>query len=96
MIKHVVCYKLKNNSSEVRNKTKDVLMSMIGKVNHFESIEVGLDELNSPRSYDIVLIMTFKDMNEYELYQNDPYHVQVVKKHMHSVRETSVSVDYEY
>ena len=29
-------------------------------------------------------------------YANDPYHCSVVKKHMHAVAKSSVTVDYEY
>lgn len=96
MIKHVVCYKLKDSSLESRNKTKEVLMSMVGKVKHFNSITVGIDCLGIERSYDIVLEMTFNSFDDMEQYQKDPYHVEVVKKYMHAARLTSVSVDYEF
>lgn len=95
MIKHVVCYKLKDNSIESRNKTKEVLLSMVGKVKHCNSITVGIDCLGSERSYDIVLEMTFDSFKEMELYKKDTYHVEVVKKYMHAAFLNSVSVDYE-
>ncbi|MCI5939304.1 MAG: Dabb family protein [Bacilli bacterium] len=96
MIKHIVCYKLKDSSIESRNKTKEVLLSMQGKVKHFNTISVGIDCLGSERSYDIVLEMTFNSFNDMTLYQQDSYHVEVVKKYMHAARLTSVSVDYEF
>ena len=55
---------------------------------------VGIDFLHSERSYDIILQVTL-EKSELDNYQNDPYHCSVVKKHMHSVRESSVAVDYE-
>ena len=94
MIKHIVCFKLKDNSPEECQKAKDVLMSMKGKVPMIKQIEVGIDFLHSERSYDISLQVTL-EKSELDNYQNDPYHCNVVKKHMHSVRESSVAVDYE-
>lgn len=96
MIKHVVCYKLKDNSIEKRQEAKNVLLSMVGKVGHFEKIEVGIDFLGSERSYDLVLEMTFKTKEDMELYQKDQYHCTVVKPYMHQARLGSVSVDYEF
>ena len=94
MIKHIVCFKLKDNSPEECQKAKDVLMSMKGKVPMIKQIEVGIDFLHSERSYDIILQDTLEN-SELDNNQNDPYHCSVVKKHMHSVRESSVAVDYE-
>lgn len=95
MIKHVVCYKLKDNSVKKREEVKNMLLSMKGKVGHFVDINVGIDFLSSERSYDIVLEMTFKSKEEMELYQKDEYHFNVIKPYMKSVRTNSVSVDYE-
>lgn len=95
MIKHIVCYKLKDNSLENCVLTKKTLMSMVDKVPYFQTIEVGIDCLKSERSYDVVLEMTFASFEDMEKYQKDPYHVNVVKKFMHNARLTSVSVDYE-
>lgn len=93
MIKHIVCFKLKEGESA--EKAAEVLCSMRGKVKTALSIEVGVDFLHSDRSYDIILQVTLKDKKALEEYQNDPYHCSVVKKHMHAVRESSVAVDYE-
>lgn len=94
MVKHIVLFKLKDNSAESVNKTKEVLLSMDGKVPQLRGIEVGCDFLHSERSYDIGLIVTLDDQKALEDYQNDPYHCEVVKKHMHAVRQTSVALDY--
>lgn len=93
MIKHIVCFKLKDNSAENCEKAKEVLMSMKGNVPMIKDIEVGIDFLHSERSYDIILQVTLEE-GELQNYQNDPYHCGVVKKHMHAVRESSVAVDY--
>ena len=93
MIKHIVCFKLKEGESP--EKAKEVVLSMKGNVPMLIDIEVGLDLLHSARSYDVILQVTLKDMQTLAEYQQDAYHVSVVKKHMHAVVESSVAIDYE-
>ena len=93
MIKHIVCFKLKEGTDV--KETANVLRSMEGKVPTVLKIEVGEDFLHSDRSYDIILQVKLKDMQTLDEYQQDAYHVNVVKKHMHAVRVASVAVDYE-
>lgn len=93
MIKHIVCFKLKEG--EDVNKAKEVLLSMKGNVPLIREIEVGVDILHSERSYDLILSVVLDDMKALEEYQNDPYHVNIVKTHMHKVRSASVAIDFE-
>ena len=95
MIKHVVCFKLAEPSKELLKKTKEILLSMKGNVPMLRDIEVGVDFLHSPRSYDIILIVTLDDKKALDDYQNDPYHCDVVKRHMHSVASSSIALDWE-
>ncbi len=96
MVKHMVLFKLKDNSLENCLKAKEVLLSMEGNVPELRSIEVGVDFLHSERSYDIALTVIVDDKDALERYQNDPYHCSVVKTHMHAVRLSSVALDYEF
>lgn len=95
MIKHTVCFKLKDNSPEECNKAAQILRSMNGNVELLRGIEVGVDFLHSPRSYDIILQVLLDDEKALEEYQKDEYHCSVVKKHMHSVAESSVAIDFK-
>lgn len=95
MIKHIVCFKLKDNSFENCMKAKEVLMSMKENVPLVKAINVGIDFLHSERSYDIILEVILESKEALELYQKDEYHCSVVKKHMHAVRESSIAIDYE-
>lgn len=95
MIKHTVCFKLKDNSPEECNKAAQILRSMEGNVELLRGIEVGVDFLHSPRSYDIILQVLVDDEKALEEYQKDEYHCSVVKKHMHSVAESSVAIDFK-
>lgn len=95
MIKHIVCFKLKDNSLEKNQKAKEILMSMEKNVPLIKKINVGIDFLSSVRSFDIILEVTLNSKEDLSLYQNDEYHCNVVKKYMHEVTEKSIAVDYE-
>ena len=94
MIKHIVCFKLADNSKEQCEKAAEVLRSMDGNVPLLRGIEVGVDFLHSARSYDVILQVMLDDEEALEAYQKDDYHCSVVKKHMHAVAQASVAVDY--
>ena len=94
MIKHIVLFKLSDNSPENCAKTAEILRSMDGKVDLLRGITVGVDNLHSPRSYDIALEVLLDDMDALEAYQHDDYHCNVVKKHMHAVASASVAIDF--
>ena len=93
MIKHIVCFKLKEGESP--EKAKEVLLSMKGNVPMLIDIEVGVDKLHSPRSYDVYLAVVLESMEKLSEYQVDEYHCNVVKKHMHAVTMSSVAIDFE-
>ena len=43
---------------------------------------------------DIILEVILDDFKALDEYQVDPYHVEVVKKHMHAVAEKSIAMDF--
>lgn len=94
MIKHIVCFKLKDNSEKACRMAKETLMSMKDHVSLIKDINVGIDFLHSERSYDLILEVLLESKEALDEYQKDPYHCDVVKSYMHKVRETSVAVDY--
>lgn len=95
MIQHVVCFKLRDNSPENCEKAREILLSMRENVPLVRDISVGVDFLHSPRSYDVILQVTLDSREVLDDYQNDPYHVDVVKKHMHAAAESSIAIDYD-
>jgi len=94
MLTHIVLFKLKDKSEDNIQKTKEVLLGLEGKIPFLKFIEVGNDVLHSDRSYDVVLYTKFDSLEDMQAYQVHPVHVKV-SEHMHAVRETSVSIDYE-
>ena len=93
MITHVVLFKLKDRSPQSIEKAKDVLLGLKGKIPLLRYIEVGIDLLHSGRSYDLVLITRFDSMEDLQAYQVHPVHLEVAK-YINSVKEVSISVDY--
>ena len=59
MIRHVVCFRMKEGCSA--GEAKEMLLSMRGREETALSVEVGVDALHSPRSYDLILIVTLED-----------------------------------
>ncbi|WEK53191.1 MAG: Dabb family protein [Candidatus Cohnella colombiensis] len=94
MITHIVLFKLKDRSAESVARTVAVLKDMEGKIDVLRHLEVGTDILHSERSYDIGLVTKFDSMADLDAYQVHPVHKGVIE-HMSTVREASVSVDYE-
>ncbi len=95
MIKHIVCFKLADNSDEAKSKAKEVLLSMKGNVDTIREIEVGTDFLGSARSYDVILQVMLDNREALDVYQNDKYHCEVVKTYMHSHASSSIAIDYD-
>jgi len=67
---------------------------MRGRVAALESIEVGLDCVQSARSWHMVLDTRFADRAAYESYATDPVHLEVLGW-LKGVVEQSATVDYE-
>lgn len=92
MITHIVLFKLidRNNAK----KARDVLLGMKGRIPQLRHLEAGIDVLHSERSYDLALVTKFDSMEDLKAYQAHPVHVEVLK-YMTSIRESSITVDYE-
>lgn len=94
MVKHIVCFKLAEPTEKLVGDTLSVLRSMVGKVPSARDIQVHADELHSQRSYDIILEVLVDDWAALDVYQSDPYHCNIVKKHMHAVASSSIALDF--
>lgn len=95
MIKHIVCFKIKEEYKNRIEEAKKTLLSMKENVPTVLDICVGIDLLHSERSYDIILEVWLESMEHLAVYQQDLYHCTVVKPLMHEIRCASVAVDYE-
>lgn len=99
MIKHVVMWKFKESAL---GETKAVnlrlfkaqLEALIPIIPQIIDLEVGLNEVESDTSYDIVLISTFANMGDLSIYAKHTDHIAVAA-FCAKVRESRVAVDYE-
>ena len=92
MITHIVFFKLKDKHN-VKNAS-EILLGLNGKIPQLRHLEVGIDILHSDRSYDMALVTKFDSLEDMRAYQIHPVHEEV-SNYMASVRESSVTVDYE-
>ncbi len=95
MIKHIVCFKIKDEYKNQIPHAKTTLESMKGNVPTVVDLKVGVDFLHSERSYDLILEVILNSKEDLETYQKDEYHCKVVKTLMHEIRSASIAVDYE-
>lgn len=95
MMKHVVCFKLKDPNETILKETKELLLTMKGIIPEVVDVNVGLDFLHSDRSFDILLEVTLNCKEDLDVYQVSDYHANVILKHMKAIIERSIAVDYE-
>ena len=98
MIRHVVMWKLKEcaqgaDKHENAQKIKTMLESLRWDIPEILRLEVGLDMLRAPDSFDVVLVSEFEDPEALETYLNHPQHKKV-GEFVHSVKIEKKVVDY--
>ncbi len=99
MIKHIVCWKLKDQAegrekAENALKIKELIENLKAFIPEIISIEVGINAIGTPvNNWDVVLYSKFADMKALEKYQTHPEHLKVVE-FVKKVVESRVCVDY--
>jgi hypothetical protein len=98
MLKHIVMWKLKevaNGKTKKENALllKEKLESLVGEIAELRSLEVGVNDIESDASYDVVLTTTFDCEADLKSYAVNPKHV-LVSEFCGSIRESRVVVDY--
>ncbi len=94
MIKHIVMFKLAENTPANLDSAVNALNGMKGKIETLRFLEVGRDFSASERSYDLVLTTHFDDKEGLATYANHENHLPVIKL-IKSLCSHSVVVDYE-
>jgi hypothetical protein len=79
---------------EVRAEHVAMLRGLRAFIPELESLEVGFDVLNLPRSYDTGLVATFQDRAALDAYTVHPEHIKVAALGK-SISEHVASVDFE-
>jgi len=95
MITHIVMLKFKQDKKQENLlKVKKDLEALVEKIDSLLSMEVGLDFMQSERSFDLVLTTTFNTKKDLGIYAIHPAHLEVVS-FIKEVTEMSKVVDYE-
>ena len=80
MIKHVVFFKFKPGIGAAEREAGIAgLRGLPDKIDLIRTFEVGEDVLRLPRSWDLVLVATYDDLDALQTYATHPDHVQVVE-----------------
>ncbi len=99
MINHIVLFKLREFENEdqksvVRNKIKQALLALKGKIEVLKYMEVGQNHALITSSYDICLITRFETLSDLDVYQVHPEHLKVGEL-IKSNTISRVAVDFE-
>ena len=94
MITHIVFLKLKDRSLGAIENTRDLILTLKGKVPTISHLEAGVDVVRGERNYDIALYSRFASMEDLDAYRIHPYHKEVVAE-LKARSENIVAVDYE-
>ncbi len=94
MVKHIVMFKLAENTPGNLDLAANALNGMKGKIDTLRFLEVGRNYSASERSHDLVLTTHFDDRKGLETYSGHKNHLPVIKI-IQSLCSHSVVVDYE-
>lgn len=83
MLNHIVLFKLKEaydgkNKNELAKDIKEKLERLPILIPEIMHYEVGINALDDPRAYDLVLISKFDNLNSLEVYRNNPIHKETL------------------
>lgn len=99
MIHHIVMFKLLDTGDKKlieKNKldVKKRLEGLPSRIDVIRSMEVGINVNESARTFDIVLVSTFDNLEDLDTYRVHPAHQEFVD-YIGRIREQAASVDYE-
>lgn len=100
MIKHIVMFKLQAGTTPeakepIKHELQRRLMELPSKISTILKFEVGLNVKESDRSYDVVLVSEFPDLDGLNHYAIHPAHLEVVG-YIRTVCDKPAAVDYEF
>ena len=96
MIKHLVLFRFKPEVSEAdRQAFRDILDALPAKISEIAEFQTGFDVIRSPRSFDLALVSSYRDLEDLAIYAKHEHHLPVIER-AKEICEQVVSVDYEY
>lgn len=94
MLRHIVMFKLKDPTPDTLREAKQRMEALYGPIPELLRIEVGVNIVESPRAYHLVLISEFESLDALRRYQAHPVHVEMLGW-LNPRLETAAAVDYE-
>lgn len=95
MIRHIVFFKLKDNSKANKQRIKDVILPLKEKIDVIKFYQVGINFSNEERAYDLALVSDFNSIDDLKSYATHPEHLKVISQ-LKSEGVTTKVVDFEY
>jgi hypothetical protein len=95
MIRHIVFFKLQDNSQENTNKVKETILLLKNKINFIKFYQVGVNFADEERAYDLALVSDFETKEDLKNYAKHPEHLKVISILKTMGIKTKV-VDFEY
>ncbi len=95
MIRHIVFFKLKDNSKANKQRIKDVILPLKEKIDVIKFYQVGINFSNEERAYDLALVSDFDSIEDLKSYAAHPEHLEVISQLKNEGVTTKV-VDFEY
>ena len=94
MIKHIVCWKIKEPETNAA-LLKDKLEALPAQIPEVQSLEVGINAPEaSDDNFDVVLVSTFAHFDDLKSYAGHPEHLKVVD-FLKTINLERVAVDYK-
>ncbi len=95
MVKHIVFFKLEDNSQAHCEVVRNRLLTMREHIEVLQNIEVGINFAKEERAYDLALLTDFKSQEDLTIYAKHPFHQDIIT-FIKSVAISSKVVDYKY
>lgn len=97
MLKHVVCWKFKEENKEERmQKVREMLLALPAKIPFIRSLDVGVNvNTSDAATFDMALVTEFDSQEDLNAYQVHPDH-QAVTKFVATVCTDRSVVDYYF
>ncbi len=92
--RHVVMFRLKERTAEHIALMRAGLESLRASIPVVRTLEIGINVVESARAYDMALTVGLDSLEDLQVYQEHPAHVQVVAEVIRPLVESSVASDY--
>lgn len=98
MIRHIVMWRMVDSDDKIERAAaiKENLEALRDKIDVLTDIEVGLNFEGSDSASDVVLVATFKSVEDLNVYQQHPAHKAVGAAYVRPYVSERRVVDYEF